>query len=108
VRVSAERLDVQRLSVLPVDPVANAAQPREVAQMLLCGGSAGHLRDRATSPRSCLMPLASPTPRPLCPVCFSFKAIEFVEEAYELKGREQDESTAMLLRRGQLRGVSKV
>jgi hypothetical protein len=31
------------------------------------------------------------------PVCFAFKDIEFVEEAYELKGREQPESTAMLL-----------
>ncbi len=26
---AGERLDVQRLRVLPVDPVANAAQPRE-------------------------------------------------------------------------------
>ena len=36
--------------------------------MLRCGGSAGHLRDRATSHRSCLAPPAShPTPRLLCP-----------------------------------------
>jgi TRAP-type mannitol/chloroaromatic compound transport system substrate-binding protein len=28
---------------------------------------------------------------------WTFKDIEFVEEAYELKGREQHESTAMLL-----------
>jgi hypothetical protein len=31
VRAARERLDVQRLRVLPVDPVAHAAQPREVA-----------------------------------------------------------------------------
>jgi hypothetical protein len=49
VRAAGERLDVQRLRVLPVDPVADAAQPREVAQALRRGGSAGHLRDRATS-----------------------------------------------------------
>ena len=34
VRAAGERLDVQRLRVLPVDPVADAAQPREVAQAL--------------------------------------------------------------------------
>ena len=34
VRAAGERLDVQRLRVLPVDPVADAAQPREVAQVL--------------------------------------------------------------------------
>src|SRR5215203_1292305 len=34
VRAAGERLDVQRLGVLPVDPVADAAQPREVAQVL--------------------------------------------------------------------------
>jgi hypothetical protein len=38
VHAAGERLDVQRLRVLPVDPVANAAQPREVAQVLRCGG----------------------------------------------------------------------
>ena len=59
VHAAGERLDVQRLRVLPVDPVADAAQPREVAQVLRRGGSAGHLRDRATSHRSCLAPLAS-------------------------------------------------
>src|SRR5215211_497923 len=48
VRVAGERLDVQRLRVLPVDPVADAAQQREVAQVLHRGGSAGHLRNRAT------------------------------------------------------------
>jgi hypothetical protein len=31
------------LRVLPVDPVAHAAQPREVAQVLVRGGSGGHL-----------------------------------------------------------------
>ena len=34
VRAAGERLDVQRLRVLPVDPVADPAQPREVAQVL--------------------------------------------------------------------------
>ena len=48
-RVAGERLDVERLGVLAVDPVADAAQPGEVAQVLLVAGSAGHLRDRATS-----------------------------------------------------------
>jgi hypothetical protein len=42
VRAAGERLDVQRLRVLPVDPVADPAQPREVAQVLRRGGSAGH------------------------------------------------------------------
>jgi hypothetical protein len=37
VRAAGERLDVQRLRVLPVDPVADAAQPREVAQVLYLG-----------------------------------------------------------------------
>ena len=46
-RVAGERLNLQRLGVLPVDPVAHAAQPREIAQVLLRGGSTGHLRDRA-------------------------------------------------------------
>jgi hypothetical protein len=49
VRAASERLDVQRLRILPVDPVADAAQPREVAQVLVRGGSGGHLIDRATS-----------------------------------------------------------
>src|SRR2546425_6792064 len=46
VRAAGERLDVQRPRVLPVDPVADPAQPREVAQVLRRGGSVGHLRDR--------------------------------------------------------------
>jgi hypothetical protein len=37
-----ERLDVQGLRVLPVDPVANSAQPHKFAQALLLGGSSGH------------------------------------------------------------------
>src|SRR6266545_4173631 len=49
VRAAGERLDVQRLRVLPVEPIANAAQPRKVAQVLHRSGSAGHPRDRATS-----------------------------------------------------------
>jgi hypothetical protein len=59
VRAAGKRLDVQRLRVLPVDPVADAAQPREVAKVLRHGGTAGRLRDYATSHRSCLAPLAS-------------------------------------------------
>jgi uncharacterized membrane protein len=50
VRAAGERLDVQRLRVLAVDPVADATQPSEVAQVLR-RGCAGHLRDRATRPR---------------------------------------------------------
>ena len=42
VRAAGERLDVQRLRVLPVDPVADAAQPGEVAQVLLGGRRGGH------------------------------------------------------------------
>jgi hypothetical protein len=42
VRAAGERLDVQRLRVLPVDPVADAAQPREVAQVLHLGWPARH------------------------------------------------------------------
>jgi hypothetical protein len=48
VHAAGKRLNVQRLHILPVDPVADAAQPREVAQVLRRSGSAGHLRDRAT------------------------------------------------------------
>ena len=33
---------IQRLRVLPVDPVANAAQAREVVQVMRRGGSGGH------------------------------------------------------------------
>ena len=41
-RAAGERLDVQRLRELPVDPVADAAQPREVAQVLHLGWPARH------------------------------------------------------------------
>ena len=43
-----ERLDIQRLRELPVDPVADPAQPCEVAQVLRLGVTAGHLRDRTS------------------------------------------------------------
>jgi hypothetical protein len=46
VRAAGERLDVQRLRELPVDPVADAAQPREVAQVLCRGGSRTSVRTR--------------------------------------------------------------
>ena len=36
-RAAGERLDVQRLRVLAVDPVADTAQPREIAQVLRRG-----------------------------------------------------------------------
>jgi hypothetical protein len=45
VRAPGERLDVQRLRVLPVDPVADLAQPCEVTQALSLGRSAGHTHD---------------------------------------------------------------
>jgi hypothetical protein len=44
VRAAGERLDVQRTGVLAVDPVADAAQEREVAQPLRRGGPGWHLR----------------------------------------------------------------
>ena len=44
---AGECLHVQWLRVLAVDPVADAAQPHEVAQALLLGGTAGHARDGA-------------------------------------------------------------
>ena len=56
VRAAGERLDVQRLRVLPVDPVPDAAQPREVAQVLLRGGSAGHTQDRTSRRNRCRAP----------------------------------------------------
>jgi hypothetical protein len=59
VRAAGERLDVQRLGVLPVDPVADAAQQREVAQVLRRRWSAGHLQNRATSRRSLPSALAA-------------------------------------------------
>ena len=58
-RAPGERLDVQRLGVLSVDPVADAAQPRELAQVVCFGGSDGHMRDPATSHGSCLAPVLS-------------------------------------------------
>src|SRR5512132_3006942 len=48
---------MQRLGVLPVDPVTDATQPRQVAQALGGGGAAGHLR--ALLPRSSGHPAAS-------------------------------------------------
>jgi hypothetical protein len=64
VRVAGERLNVQRLGVLPIDPVTNAAQSREVAQVLGRGGSADHCeimprrtRDAGVPPHS-TFPLA--------------------------------------------------
>jgi len=42
-------LDVQRLGVLPVDPVAHAAQPREVAQALHYVRQSGDIRTLVVS-----------------------------------------------------------
>jgi hypothetical protein len=47
VHAARKRLDVQRLCVLPIDPVPDAAQQNEVAQVLRCRGSAGHVCNRA-------------------------------------------------------------
>ncbi len=44
----SKRLDVERLRVLPVDPVADAAQPDEIAQVLFGHGGAAHAHDPAT------------------------------------------------------------
>ncbi len=60
-------LDVQRLGVLPVDPVANAAQPREVAQALYYVRQSGDIRSLVVSgsavhPLKILMDGGFPTP----------------------------------------------
>ncbi|GCD89014.1 hypothetical protein NLS1_10200 [Nocardioides sp. LS1] len=41
-RVARERLDVERLRVVAVDPVPDAPEAHEVAQTLLLRGAAGH------------------------------------------------------------------
>ena len=65
VHAAGERLDVQRLCVLPVDPVADAAQEREVAQVRGGGGGAdAHIRDRATSHGGCPVRSAAGTATP--------------------------------------------
>jgi hypothetical protein len=46
VRIARERLDVERLRVLPVDPVADPAQPGEVAQLGRTAAHAGIVPDR--------------------------------------------------------------
>ncbi len=51
-RIPGERLDVERLGELPVDPVANTPQERQVAQVLGRGRSASHLSDRGKFGRS--------------------------------------------------------
>jgi len=51
VRAARERLDIQRLRILPVDPVADPAQPREVAQ---CCASADLLATYAAYPSGTL------------------------------------------------------
>ncbi len=54
VRAAGERLDVQRLRVLPVDPITNAAQPREVESDANQGRVGAALRRVCFSPaRSC-------------------------------------------------------
>lgn len=45
---AGERFDVKRLRVLSIDRVADAARAGEVAKTLSRGGSAGHVRGRAT------------------------------------------------------------
>jgi len=47
VHPASKRLDVQRLRIVPIDPIADATQQREVAQALF-GGATGHLGDAAT------------------------------------------------------------
>ena len=53
VHAAGQRLDVQRLRVLPVDPVADAPQQRQVAQCCCARGGAGHVRNRAMRHGSC-------------------------------------------------------
>jgi hypothetical protein len=56
----ASALDVQRLRVLPVDPVADAAQPHEVAKVLRRGGLLATYEIMPLRAERCLAPLASP------------------------------------------------
>jgi hypothetical protein len=51
VRAACEGFDVQRLGVLAIDPIPDAAQQREVAQVLRCGRSPGHRSNRAMRDR---------------------------------------------------------
>jgi hypothetical protein len=48
VHAARQRLDVERLGILAVDAVTDAAQQREIAQTLRGVGTFGHVRDRAT------------------------------------------------------------
>jgi hypothetical protein len=46
---ASECFDVEWLGILPVDSISNATKPDEIAKVLLEGGRARHLRDRAMS-----------------------------------------------------------
>src|SRR5450755_567642 len=52
VRAAGERLDVERLRILPIDPVANATQPRKITQVLRLGRCARHARRLAQRARA--------------------------------------------------------
>jgi hypothetical protein len=73
IHAAGERLDVQWVDVLPVDPVANPAQPRKVAQVLRCGGSAANLRD--CSPPKTVYQLILPTDGSLPPLFTEVRGI---------------------------------
>jgi hypothetical protein len=49
VRSARERLDVERLRVLPVDPVAGAAHPREILELRRRDGLTAHEGDAVRS-----------------------------------------------------------
>jgi hypothetical protein len=49
VHPAGQCLDVQWLGVLPIHPIPDAPQQREIAQTLDVGRSIGHAPDRATT-----------------------------------------------------------
>ena len=50
-RATGQGLDIERLGVVAVDPIADAAEPREILEVLVRGRAARHLPDRATDAR---------------------------------------------------------
>ena len=63
-RAAGQRLDIQRLRVLPVDSVPDAAQPGEVAQVLFRGGPGGHTHDPTSRRNRCRAPYRGRAVRP--------------------------------------------
>lgn len=49
---ASQRLDIQRLGVIAVDPIPSTAEPRQIAQMLGSGRIGLHNADRAKPPQA--------------------------------------------------------